>query len=145
VGVLLLPGFVYGTLGPTSGAPCPENPTFVCQVASDTTHDVARVLYVVGLLLGLVYQVVLDARGGTIGKHLFDLEVVDAETGEPLGVRRAGTRAAARLVSFLPLGLGCFAMLRDPERRTWHDRMTDTAVVRLEEEPEAASDGPLLP
>jgi uncharacterized RDD family membrane protein YckC len=143
VGVLLLPGFVYGTLGPTSGAPCPENPTFVCQVASDTTHDVARVLYVVGLLLGLVYQIVLDARGGTIGKHLFDLEVVDAETGEPLGV--AGSRAAARVVSFLPLGLGCFAMLQDPERRTWHDRMTATSVVRLEPEPEAASDGPLLP
>ncbi len=145
VAVLFLPGFLYDTLGPTSDAPCPGNPTFVCQVPSDTTHTTARVLYLLALIAGFVYQVLLDARGGTIGKHVADLEVVDADTGEPLGLGRSVRRNLARLVSFLPLGLGCFAMLRDTERRTWHDRMTATAVVLLEVEPDTGPDGPLLP
>ena len=32
-------------------------------------------------------------------------------------------------MSIIPLGLGFFAILRDPQRRAWHDRMTGTEVV----------------
>ena len=32
-------------------------------------------------------------------------------------------------MSIIPLGLGFLAILRDPQRRAWHDRMTGTEVV----------------
>jgi hypothetical protein len=33
------------------------------------------------------------------------------------------------VVSIVPLGLGYLAILRDPSRRAWHDRMTGTEVI----------------
>ena len=38
-------------------------------------------------------------------------------------------RVFAVLLSLLPLGLGYLAILRDPRRRAWADRMTGTEVV----------------
>jgi uncharacterized RDD family membrane protein YckC len=38
-------------------------------------------------------------------------------------------RVLALVVSLLPAGLGYFAMVRDPHRRAWHDRMTGTSVI----------------
>jgi uncharacterized RDD family membrane protein YckC len=38
-------------------------------------------------------------------------------------------RVLAVLVSLLPAGLGYFAILRDPSRRAWHDRMIGTSVI----------------
>jgi NADH:ubiquinone oxidoreductase subunit len=34
----------------------------------------------------------------------------------------------AVIISLLPLGLGYLAILRDPQRRAWADRMTQTKV-----------------
>jgi uncharacterized RDD family membrane protein YckC len=138
VAIFAIPAFIYGTLGPTTGEPCPHNPLLVCKVPSDSTRTTAWVLFGLALIAGFVYQVVFDARGGTVGKRIFDLEVVDRETGEPIGRARAVTRALARLLSLLALGLGFLAMLWDPQRRTWHDRLTDTSVLRLEDPAETA-------
>ena len=41
---------------------------------------------------------------------------------------RAVWRVFAVVISLLPLGLGYFAILRDPQRRAWADRMTKTKV-----------------
>jgi uncharacterized RDD family membrane protein YckC len=41
----------------------------------------------------------------------------------------ASRRVFAVLLSLLPLGLGYLAILRDPRRRAWADRMTGTEVV----------------
>jgi uncharacterized RDD family membrane protein YckC len=38
-------------------------------------------------------------------------------------------RVLAVLLSIVPLGLGYLAILRDPHRRAWHDRLTGTEVV----------------
>lgn len=38
-------------------------------------------------------------------------------------------RVFAVILSLLPLGLGYFAILRDPRRRAWADRMTGTEVI----------------
>jgi uncharacterized RDD family membrane protein YckC len=38
-------------------------------------------------------------------------------------------RVFAVIASLLPLGLGYLAILRDPQRRAWADRMTGTAVI----------------
>jgi uncharacterized RDD family membrane protein YckC len=41
----------------------------------------------------------------------------------------ATRRFLAVILSVIPLGLGFFAILRDPSRRAWHDRLTGTEVV----------------
>ena len=43
----------------------------------------------------------------------------------PLAVKRV----LALIISLLPLCIGYLAILRDPRRRGWHDRMTGTEVV----------------
>jgi hypothetical protein len=42
---------------------------------------------------------------------------------------RAVRRVLALILALLPLGLGYRAILRDPRRRGWHDRMTGTEVI----------------
>lgn len=38
-------------------------------------------------------------------------------------------RVLAVILSIVPLGLGFLAILRDPSRRAWHDRLTGTEVI----------------
>lgn len=51
-------------------------------------------------------------------------------TGEPPGVGRAIGRGFARYLSAIPCGLGYLWMLWDPQKQTWHDKITDTVVIR---------------
>jgi uncharacterized RDD family membrane protein YckC len=41
----------------------------------------------------------------------------------------ATRRVFAVILSLVPLGLGFFAILREPARRAWHDRLTGTEVI----------------
>lgn len=67
--------------------------------------------------------------GQTVGKRLLGIRVMDFQTGAPLGFGRAAVRQLARGISALALGLGYWWMLWDPERRTWHDMLSDGVVV----------------
>ena len=73
--------------------------------------------------------------GQTLGKRLLGIRVMDFETGAPLGFGRAALRQIARGLSALALGLGYLWMLWDPERRTWHDKLTDGVVVPVSDYP----------
>jgi len=83
------------------------------------------ILYVVEVLVRWPWCVV----GWSPGKWLFGLRVVDA-AGKAPGVRRGLTRAAFTLASELPVFLGFVWALFDRERRTWHDHLAQTWVVR---------------
>jgi uncharacterized RDD family membrane protein YckC len=83
------------------------------------------ILYVVEVLVRWPWCAV----GWSPGKRLFGLRVVDAE-GNPPGIRRGLTRAAFTLASELPVFLGFVWALFDHERRTWHDHLAQTWVVR---------------
>ncbi|OFW06840.1 MAG: hypothetical protein A3H96_14340 [Acidobacteria bacterium RIFCSPLOWO2_02_FULL_67_36] len=86
-------------------------------------------------LLTAAYFVTFTAAGGqTIGKMAAGIKVVPAH-GEGLWSDRVrfGTavlRAAAYLVSVLPLGLGFLPALVGSDRRALHDRLADTRVVQ---------------
>jgi uncharacterized RDD family membrane protein YckC len=86
------------------------------------------------LLLNGGYLVLFTAAGGqTIGKMAAGIRVIpqeslDARTRVPLGT--AVLRAAAYLASALPLGLGFLPILFSSDRRTVHDRLSDTRVVK---------------
>jgi uncharacterized RDD family membrane protein YckC len=57
------------------------------------------------------------------------LRTIDAH-GAPPGWQRGLRRAAFALLSDLPLWLGYGVAMWDRERRTWHDRLASTWVVR---------------
>jgi len=78
----------------------------------------------------LLHHVGLVVEGGTIGHRLAGLRVV-RQDGTSLGVAHAFMREVVRLfLSLPPLGLGFLWMLDQPNRRTWHDLLADSVVVR---------------
>lgn len=101
------------------------------------------------VLLVLAVLVVLLGRSGTSpGKAALGLRVVDAETGEPIGVLAALQRTLILAVATVPtFGLGAATLawtaVMDPgrKRRGWHDRVAGSVVVdtRPAPEPEAVA------
>ncbi len=72
-------------------------------------------------------------QGTTLGGIIVGLRVVRTD-GEPLRFVDAFVRALAGVFSCAALGIGCFWMLRDPERQTWHDIIAGTYVIRVPRE-----------
>ena len=70
------------------------------------------------------------ARGQTIGKMFCHLKVVGSE-GEPVTLSKAMIRVMSFFVSILPLGLGFIVQFGDRYRRTLHDRLAQTRVVKV--------------
>jgi uncharacterized RDD family membrane protein YckC len=67
--------------------------------------------------------------GQSIGKKVLDIRVVRFADGGPLGWGTALLRHLASYLSALVCGLGYFWMLWDPEKMTWHDKLSHTVVV----------------
>lgn len=89
------------------------------------------VLVVVPPLLFFSYFTLLHAGcGQTIGKMLMGLRLV-ADDGGEVGLGQAFLRAAATLLSALPLGAGFLWAVLDLQHRTWHDLIAATRVVCL--------------
>jgi uncharacterized RDD family membrane protein YckC len=80
--------------------------------------------------LGLLYAAFFTgATGQTPGKMVAGLRVVDRD-GLPPGFVRALLRAAVGSVGALALGAGMVPLFFDPARRTLHDRLFHTRVVK---------------
>lgn len=91
--------------------------------------------FLVILVAPLAYRAELQWRrhGATIGKALVGIEVIDRRTGGRLTRGKAWGRAAFNsLVSAQICYLGYLWMLFDDEKRTWHDMVLDSHVVRRE-------------
>jgi uncharacterized RDD family membrane protein YckC len=84
------------------------------------------------ILVGLVYCTYVHATsaGQSIGNKIMGIRVLDADTGRPLPYARAFSRALMSSLSAIALFLGYFWMLWDPRKRTWHDIVADSLVVR---------------
>jgi uncharacterized RDD family membrane protein YckC len=92
-------------------------------------------------LAGYVYAVVLDATGGTLGKRLLRMTVVDRR-GRPPGLGAGATRNLWLLTSLLPGVVGqsvavavsvalATTIAKHPTDLGWHDQVAGTAVRRL--------------
>ncbi len=94
----------------------------------------------VGTSDNLTYQVTLflvvfvffvgfwSRSGRTLCMQSWRLQLETADGRVP-SVSVATLRFFAALLSLLPLGLGFLWLLWDPERLTWHDRLSRTRVV----------------
>jgi uncharacterized RDD family membrane protein YckC len=76
------------------------------------------------------FFIVFWSRGGqTLGMRAWHIRV-ELRDGRPVPLPVAAKRFALAVVSLAALGLGFAWMLIDGERRTWHDRVAGTRVVR---------------
>lgn len=85
-----------------------------------------------GVNLGaLVFGVIcLVLMGGTPGKCLMGMKVVDAATGGALTWKQSVARQLGYFASTLPLCAGFFWILVDRRAQGWHDKLAGTLVVK---------------
>ena len=95
-------------------------------------HPLAETLFRLYLLaIGFAFFGGFWAHNGqTLGMLAWRVKVVQAGGGGRITWRQALIRYLAALLSWLPLGLGFWWSLWDPERKTWHDRLSGTRLVR---------------
>jgi uncharacterized RDD family membrane protein YckC len=84
------------------------------------------------ILVALAYFTYFHATGAgqSIGNKILGIRVLDAGTGRSLPYARAFVRALMSNLSALALFLGYLWMLWEPRKRTWHDIVADSLVVR---------------
>ena len=83
------------------------------------------------MFLLLAYFVVFWSwKGTTLGGIVCHLRLTRVD-GRPLGGADAIIRGLASVFSFVPLGIGFFWILRDPQQQAWHDKIAGTYVVKV--------------
>jgi uncharacterized RDD family membrane protein YckC len=84
-----------------------------------------------GLGIQFLYLVILWSQfGGTLGQRMLGLHVVDAATGQNIGLGRAAGRFVGYLISAFALYIGLIWAAFDPRKQGWHDKIASTFVVR---------------
>jgi uncharacterized RDD family membrane protein YckC len=68
--------------------------------------------------------------GQTLGMRAWRVRLVRKD-GLPITLRDALLRYFAAILSWVPLGLGFWWILVDPQRLAWHDRLSGTRLVLL--------------
>jgi uncharacterized RDD family membrane protein YckC len=87
--------------------------------------------YLIGLGVQLLYFVILWSKlGGTLGQRMLGLHVVDAATGQNIGIGRSLGRFLGYVISIIPLYIGLIWAAFDPRKQGWHDKIASTFVVR---------------
>jgi uncharacterized RDD family membrane protein YckC len=108
----------------------------ICDLtlAQSLTLPLAPFFAFLVMLNGGYLSAFVAANGQTIGKMAAGTRVVSADSAarvrERVTFEQAVLRAAASVVSALPLGLGFVPALFGGERRALHDRLADTRVVK---------------
>jgi uncharacterized RDD family membrane protein YckC len=74
-------------------------------------------------------------RGQTPGQMAVRVRVIGMADGQPIGYQRAFVRWLGTILSGLALGLGYLWMLWDPEKQTWHDKLSGSVVVPIDAYP----------
>ena len=84
------------------------------------------------ILVELVYFTWFHATsaGQSIGNRILGIRVLDEHTGRSLPYARAFVRALRSALSALVFFLGYLWMLWEPRKRTWHDMVAESLVVK---------------
>jgi uncharacterized RDD family membrane protein YckC len=105
----------------------------ICGLPLSKLHVIPPVPFVAFLLLiaGGYFTLFTAASGQTIGKMAAGIRVVPIADGAGrVALGQAVLRAVAYGMSVLPAGLGLVPALTGADRRTFHDRLADTRVVK---------------
>ena len=123
----LLIGIAAAAIGQLFGVEAPTPPT-----AGDGVNIQFQPAPGPFILVELAYFTWFHATsaGQSIGNRILGVRVLDANTGRSLPYSRAFARALMSNLSALPCFLGFLWMLWEPRKRTWHDIVADSLVVR---------------
>lgn len=96
-----------------------------------TQLSLAAVIIITGagvIVGGGIFATFWALAGQTPGMRFLSIRVVHHGSRD-ITLGCAVRRVLALILSLLPLGLGYFAILWDPLRHAWHDRLTGTEVI----------------
>lgn len=96
---------------------------------SDIDFNSFRFLIV--MVIWVFYHAGFDSSAlqGTIGKRLLKLKIVDLY-GKKISIVRAFFRCLTVFISIAPIGLGIWYISTDPKKRSWHDLITASYVIK---------------
>jgi len=106
----------------------------IARAAITPEHPLAELIYRLYILaVGFLFFGGFWVRNGqTLGMLAWRVKVVPAAGGGRIGWTQALVRYLAALLSWAALGLGFWWSLWDPEKKTWHDRLSKTELRRTE-------------
>jgi len=96
---------------------------------SDIDFNSYRVLMV--MVTWIFYHTGFDSSNlqGTIGKRLLKLKIIDLY-GKKISIVSAFFRCLTVFISIAPVGLGIWYISTDPKKRSWHDLIAGTYVIK---------------
>lgn len=80
-------------------------------------------------LANLAMGLAAATTGRSLGMAMYRIRLRRLDVDHPIGLGRGIVRHAVSWLSAVPLYLGCFWMLRDRRRQTWHDKVVGSIVV----------------
>ena len=86
--------------------------------------------YLISFVISVGYFVYYWGMGSTRGMRFFQLAVVDAQTGQPIGFGRAAMRYLGYVISVIPCYIGLIWAAFDPKKQGWHDKIANSVVVQ---------------
>jgi uncharacterized RDD family membrane protein YckC len=123
----IIDAIILGIIGGILSVPLGVNYSDVNSLNSAA----ARTSNGIDLVLSLVYFVGLwTYMGGSIGQRILGMRVVDATTGQPIGLGKAVIRWLGVLLSFFVCFIGVIWVAFDGRKQGWMDKIAGTVVVR---------------
>ena len=121
----ILIGVVAAAIGNLFGVEAPS----AASTYGDVSYQPAPGPFI---LVELVYFTWFHATsaGQSIGNRILGIRVLDEHTGRSLPQARAFVRALMSTLSALVFVLGYLWMLWEPRKRTWHDMVAESLVVK---------------
>ena len=95
-------------------------------------HPLVELLYQAYLLaIGFLFFAGFWTRDGqTLGMLAWRVKLKRSDGGGRVTWKQALVRYLAAILSWLPLGLGFWWSLFDPEQKAWHDRLSGTELAK---------------
>jgi uncharacterized RDD family membrane protein YckC len=98
---------------------------------NDPTSPGNTAASLVNLVIGIAYFAGLWTYwGATVGQRVLRLRVVDANTGQPIGVGKALLRWLGLFISFIVCFIGVIWVAFDARKQGWMDKIAGTVVVQ---------------
>lgn len=83
-------------------------------------------LYWLVSLMPVLYFVVVRGIGGTLGQRVLGIRVVDAPSGQSIGLVGCFVRYVGFIIALIPLYLGAMWVGWDSRKQGWHDKMASS-------------------
>lgn len=99
-----------------------------CSITPEALRFTRTTAYLLAALWAFAYAGAITT-GASIGKRATEILVVDAETGETIGYRRALARTTLAAIGLACFGIGLWFTLLNPHRRALHDLAVGTRVI----------------